>query len=452
MKTKRKILVIDDDRGHAETLAEVIEKEGHDCTLAFNGTDGSLALDRDDFDLIITDLVMNDLSGLEILRKAKGKSPEAEVLVVTGYASEETAIEALDEGASDYIAKPLKIPILRAKLRKALGRQDLVRSNNELRRQLDKRFGFEGIIGASHQMQKIFDTLQQVSSSTATVLITGESGTGKELVARAIHNNSARRDKHFVPLNCAALSESILESELFGHEKGAFTGATYTRKGRFEYADGGTLFLDEIGDMPMEIQVKLLRVIEYGEVFRVGSNESIRANVRLLAATNKDLATLVREGIFREDLYYRLKVVTIMIPPLRERLDDLPLIVNHFVQELSRLHQTPVESISSEAMKVLCEYTWPGNVRELRNCIESSVVLAKNKDLLLGDIPSYIREPEASPAAGLAALSGGNLNNAEQELIRQSLKVNDGNREGAAKMLGISERTLYRKIKRYGLN
>ncbi len=449
---KRKILVIDDDRGHAETLSEVIEKEGHDCSLAFNGTEGSNAIEKESFDIIITDLVMNDLSGLDILRKAKGKSPDTEVLIVTGYASEETAIEALDEGACDYIAKPLKIPILRAKLRKALGRQDLVRSNNELRRQLDKRFGFEGIIGASHQMQKIFDTLQQVSASTATVLITGESGTGKELVARAIHNNSPRRENHLVPLNCAALSESILESELFGHEKGAFTGATYTRKGRFEYADGGTLFLDEIGDMPMQIQVKLLRVIEYGEVFRVGSNEPIRVNVRLLAATNKDLMTLVREGTFREDLYYRLKVVTIMIPPLRERLDDLPLLVNHFIQELAHLHKMPVESISPEAMKILYEYMWPGNIRELRNCIESSVVLAKEKVLQEDDIPSYIREPEGSPAAGLAALSGGNLNNAEQELIRQALTVNNGNREGAAKMLGISERTLYRKIRRYGLN
>ena len=229
MKSKRKVLVIDDDRGHAETLAEVIEKEGHECTLAFNGTDGIAAVDREDFDIIITDLVMNDLSGLDILRRAKGKSPESEVIIVTGYASEETAIEALDEGASDYIAKPFKIPILRAQLRKALGRQDLVRSNNELRRQLDKRFGFEGIIGGSLQMQKIFDTLQQVSSSSATVLITGEIGTGKELVARAIHNNSPRRGKHFVPLNCAALSESILESELFGHEKGSFTGATQAR-------------------------------------------------------------------------------------------------------------------------------------------------------------------------------------------------------------------------------
>ncbi len=449
---KRKILVIDDDRGHAETLAEVIEKEGHECALAFNGTEGSSAVDRDNFDIIITDLVMNDLSGLEILRKAKEKSPDTEVLIVTGYASEETAIEALDEGASDYIAKPLKIPILRAKLRKALGRQDLVRSNNELRRQLDKRFGFEGIIGASHQMQKIFDTLQQVSASSATVLISGESGTGKELVARAIHNNSPRREKHFVPLNCAALSESILESELFGHEKGAFTGAAYTRKGRFEYADGGTLFLDEIGDMPMEIQVKLLRVIEYGEVFRVGSNEPIRVNVRLLAATNKDLETLIQDGIFREDLYYRLKVVTVKLPPLRERLDDLPLIVNHFIHELAHLHKSPVESISPDAMKILYEYMWPGNVRELRNCIESSVVLAKGNILQGEDIPSYIREPEGSPAAGLAALSGGNLTNAEQELIRQALTVNNGNREGAAKMLGISERTLYRKIKRYGLN
>jgi len=370
MKEKIRVLVIDDDKGHAETLAEVVEREGHECSVAFTGAEGAEAIDNEDFDLILTDLVMHDVSGLEILRKAKSKSSETEVLVLTGYASEDTAIEALNEGAYDYIAKPFNLPILRVKLRNALTRQDLVRSNKDLRRQLDKRFGFEGIVGSTESMQKVFDTLQQVSASSATVLILGESGTGKELVARAIHANSPRRNEHFVPLNCAALSESILESELFGHEKGAFTGALQTRKGRFEYAHDGTLFLDEIGDMPMEVQIKLLRVIEYGEVFRVGANEPIRVDVRLLAATNKDMTAIVKDGTFREDLYFRLKVVTVEIPPLRERLDDLPILANHFLQELSSLHGRTVRALSAEAMKALCEYSWPGNVRELRNCIE----------------------------------------------------------------------------------
>ncbi len=443
--------MVDDDRGHAETLAEVVAGEGCECSLAFTGTEGAEAVEREEFDLVITDLVMHDLTGLDLLRRAKAKSPDTEVLVLTGYASEDTAIEALNEGAYDYIAKPFNLPILRAKLRRALDRQDLVRSNADLRSQLDKRFGFEGIVGNNETMQQVFDVLRQVSRSSATVLILGESGTGKELVARAVHANSPRRGKHFVPLNCAALSETILESELFGHEKGAFTGAMYTRKGRFEYAHGGTLFLDEIGDMPMEIQIKLLRVIEYGEVFRVGSNAPIRVDVRLIAATHKDLGRLVREGRFREDLFFRLKVVTIRLPALRDRLEDLPLLVDHFLRELSARHGKAVRAISPEALKLLYEYSWEGNVRELRNCIESMVVMSRGDVLGSEDVPSYIRNPEERPVPGVGALAGVNLTHAEVELIRKALQESSGNREQAARMLGISERTLYRKIKRYGL-
>jgi two-component system response regulator HydG len=273
-----------------------------------------------------------------------------------------------------------------------------VRSNVELKRQLDKRYGFEGIIGGSEPMQNVFDTLRQVSGSMATVLILGESGTGKELVARAIHANSPRRGNHFVPLNCAALSETILESELFGHEKGAFTGATQTRKGRFEYAHGGTLFLDEIGDLPPDTQVKLLRVIEYGEVTRIGANESFKVDVRLIAATNKDLLGLVREGKFREDLYYRLKVVTVDLPPLRERLEDLPLLVQSFIDEFSKRQNRKSPEITPAAMELLYNYDWPGNVRELRNCVEAMVALDKDGKIDAGG------RPEIRQAGGRNAL------------------------------------------------
>ncbi len=450
MPEKTRILVLDDDRAHAEAAAESLERAGYSCTVAVSGADGLKAIEADDFDVVLTDLVMRDHSGLDIIRSVKARAPETEIIVMTGYPSYETALEALNEGAYDYLDKPVDLNILRAKIRKAAEKQKLVRSNVELRRQLDKRYGFEGIIGSTEMMQAIFDTLRQVSPSTATVLIAGESGTGKELVARAIHANSPRRGGHFVPLNCAALSESILESELFGHEKGAFTGAMHTRKGRFEYAHGGTLFLDEIGDMPAAIQIKLLRVIEYGEVFRVGSNEPIRVDVRLIAATNKDLPALVRDGKFREDLFYRLKVVTVEIPPLRDRLEDLPLLVQAFLDEFARHHGKKAPEITPAAMEILYDYSWPGNVRELRNCIESMVVLDKDGKIDPEDVPRYVKTPvQADSPSGLG---GVNLQEGEKEAIRKALEISEGNREKAARLLGIGERTLYRKIKRYGFS
>ena len=447
---KTRILVIDDDRGHAEATAESLERSGYSCVIATTGSDGAQKIETEPFDLVITDLVMRDFNGIEIVRRARAKSPDLEVIVMTGYPSYETAVEALDEGAYDYLDKPVDLNVLRAKVRKVLEKQKLVRSNIELRRQLDKKYGFEGILGQTEKMQRVFDTLQQVSRSNATVLILGESGTGKELVARAIHNNSTRKGHRFVPLNCAALQESVLESELFGHVKGAFTGAIGEHKGRFEFADQGTLFLDEIGDMPMSIQIKLLRVIEYGEVFRVGSNEPIKVNVRLVAATNKDLPTLIRDGRFREDLFFRLRVVTIDLPPLRDRLEDIPLMVSAFLKELSEAHGRSVRDITPAAMEFLYDYSWPGNVRELRNAAESMVVLARHEVLDVDDIPSYIRTPREQEAAS-SSVSGVNLEEAEKENIKRALARTEGNREKAAKLLGIGERTLYRKIKRYGL-
>ncbi|HEX7899705.1 MAG TPA: sigma-54 dependent transcriptional regulator [Planctomycetota bacterium] len=450
MPEKARILVLDDDRPHAEAAAETLERAGHECRIATSGAEGLRKIDSEPFDLILTDLVLRDMSGLDVVRHVRRRSAETEIIVMTGYPSYETALEAMDEGAYDYLNKPIDLNILRAKIRKALEKRELVRSNLELKRQLDKRFGFEGIIGGSEKMQSIFDILRQVSPSHATVLILGESGTGKELVARAIHANSPRRANHFVPLNCAALSETVLESELFGHEKGAFTGAVQTRKGRFEHADKGTLFLDEIGDLPTSVQVKLLRVIEYGEVFRVGSNDPVKVDVRLLAATHKNLNELVREGKFREDLYYRLKVVTIEIPPLRDRVEDLPILAQAFLDESARRYGKKPPELTPSALEHLYDYAWPGNVRELRNCMESMVVLDKDGKLDEEDIPRYVKQPER--AGQTSAIGGVNLEEQEKESIRKALELCEGNREKAAKMLGIGERTLYRKIKRYGFS
>ncbi len=452
MAEATKVLVIDDDRGHAEATRESLERAAFSCTLAFSGTEGARAIDNGEFDIVLTDLVMGDVGGIEVVRRAKAHDPATEVIVMTGYPSYETAIEALEAGAYDYIDKPVNLQVLRAKLRKAVEKQRLTRDLTELRRQLDKRYGLEGIIGNSQTMQRVFDTLRQVSGSNATVLVLGESGTGKELVARAIHNNSPRRGRHFVALNCAALSESILESELFGHQKGSFTGATYDRKGRFEYASGGTLFLDEIGDLPPATQVKLLRVIENREIVRVGSNEPVKVDVRLVSATNRDLATLVREERFREDLYFRLKVVTIDLPPLRERLEDLPLLTQAFIKEFSETHGKKIASITPAALQSFYEYRWPGNVRQLRNCIEHMVVITRDPVLDVDDVPDYVRAGPTDDADEKELSVGGiNLDNAEKELIRKALAITQGNREKAAEMLGIGERTLYRKIKRYGL-
>jgi two-component system response regulator HydG len=445
-----RILVVDDEKGHAEATVESLERAGFACSLATSGKEGIQSLDDHGVDIVLTDLVMRDADGLEVLRHAKKVNPDIEVILMTGYASVETAVEAMQAGALMYLKKPLNIKELRAVINKAVERQELIRDNKELRRQLDRKYGFEGIIGDSPQMQGVFDTLTQVSGTNATVLIYGESGTGKELVARAIHNNSRRKNNHFVPLNCAALTESILESELFGHEKGAFTGATSTRKGRFEFAHNGTLFLDEIGDLPMSTQVKLLRVLESGEIVRVGSNETMNVDVRLLAATNKSLEELVQAGEFREDLYFRLKVVTVELPALRERAGDIPILIDHFMKEVCTYHNLPMKKITPEAVNALSRHDWPGNVRELKNTIESMVVLAREDIIDIDAVPGTIQSGTSS-SAGVTALAGMTLKEAEEKLIRATLELTDGNREKAATMLDIGERTLYRKIKEYGL-
>jgi two-component system response regulator HydG len=449
-----RVLVIDDDEAHSEALAEGLEIDGVQCRLAHSGEEGLERMREETYDAVLTDLVMRDVDGLEVLRQARTLQPEAAVLMITGHASIENAVDAMRLGAADYITKPVRIAELRTRLARAIEASELRRANRELRKQLDKRYGIEGIVGHSPQMQRVFDILQQVSSTTATVLILGESGTGKELVARAIHNNSPRREERFVAVNCAALSQGLIESELFGHVKGAFTGAVAAKDGMLVAAHGGTLFLDEVGDMPLETQAKLLRVLEMREVTPVGGSASRKVDIRLIAATHRDLREMVGEGGFREDLLFRLQVVTLELPPLRERAGDVPMLIDHFIGELSAEHKRPVRGITPEARAILVRYDWPGNVRELRNAIENMVLLARSNVLDVEDVPEHIKQAGGGGRVqrGAFDLAGHSLAELERALILANLELVGGNRQKAAKILGIGERTLYRKLKDYGVS
>ena len=445
------VLVIDDHEAEARAAAEALERIGCACRIATSGEEGLEAIRSGGIDLVLTDLVMRDVDGIEIVRETRRHGPDGEVLVLTGHGSVDTAVQAMQAGAMVYLEKPINLKVLRTYVRKAAEKQSVVRDRERLQRQMDKRFGLEGIVGRSEAMQRVFDVLGQISSTKATVLIEGESGTGKELVARAIHNNSPRRARAFVALNCAALSEGILESELFGHEKGAFTGADVQRTGRFEYAHQGTLCLDEVGDMPLSTQIKLLRVIEEGEIHRVGSNVPVKVDVRLIAATNQDMAQLVKEKRFREDLFFRLNVVRLSLPPLRERPDDVPLLVDHFLQQFRHEHGKDVAGLTPEALRMLCRYGWPGNVRELRNCVEAMVVTSRAGTLDVADVPPHIQDAGSASPGGLAIPPGLSLEEMEKALIESTLERTQGNREEAARILKIGERTLYRKLDKYGL-
>ena len=453
------VLVVDNDHAHAEAMADSLRSVGFACTIAGGGKEAIALLESTTFEIVITDLQMPDIGGLEVLAKCRELQPDAEVVLVTGHGTIESAVDAMRRGAFNYLLKPLDLKQLRAVVENAARSQYLRRANAELHRRLDERFGFEGVIGNSPQMHDIVMRLQRIAPTDATVLIQGDTGTGKELVAKAIHQNSPRKKRAFVPLNCAALSEHILESELFGHIRGAFTDASADRQGKFEYADGGTLFLDEVGDMPIPTQIKLLRVLESGEITRVGSNEPVKVNVRILSATNRDLEKAIAAGTFREDLYHRLKVVTIKLPSLAERREDIPLLIDYFVKEHCRRHQKTVRGISTAARRQLLAFDWPGNVRQLRNVIESMVVVDIDEVLDVDDLPSELAPPtglagEPTTAVGtdgIHELVGKSMADIEALFIGETLKATGGNREEAATMLGIGERTLYRKIKEYGL-
>jgi two-component system response regulator HydG len=448
-----KVLVIDDEKAQAEALAESLERVGYECIVATSGIAGARRIEQDDIDVVLTDLKMADVNGLLILQKARAELPDAEVIMITGHWDVKTAVEAIKQGASNYLTKPVDLAELRAIVFKASERARLARANRELQRRLDERFGFEGVVGNSASMHAVIKSLQAIAQTNATVLILGETGTGKELVAKAIHNNSQRKNKPFAAMNCTALNENLLDDELFGHEAGAYTGADKVRKGRFEYANGGTLFLDEIGDMPLSLQAKLLRVLENKEVFRIGSNEPIKVNVRLVSATHRDLEAAVGEGSFRKDLYHRLKVLTLKLPPLRERRDDIPILAAHFIKEFNTLHGKHVTSIAEPVRRAMATYDWPGNVRELRNFVESMVVLDTDGVLGIDDVQDgeVLRRAPANDgtAADPAKLVGRPLTEVERYYIEQALAVTQGNREEAARMLGIGERTLYRNIQEW---
>ncbi len=450
-----RVLIVDNEAAHAQVVAESLERVGYDCVVATSGPLGLAAIDQSEFDIVITDLVMNEVDGLQVLAHTKEKLPDAEVILVTGHGTIPSAVNAMQQGAFNYLLKPLDLSQLRAVVEKASESLRLRQQNAELNRRLDERFGFEGVIGNSRQMHEVIDRLKRIAPTDASVLIQGATGTGKELVAQAIHQNSPRKNKPFVALNCAALSENILESELFGHIRGAFTDASSDRLGKFEYANGGTLFLDEVGDMPLATQIKLLRVLENNEITRVGSNEVVKVNVRILSATNRNLEGSIAAGTFRSDLYHRLKVVTINLPALAERSQDIPLLMEHFIKQFSKRHHKKIDSVSAAARRRFMAYDWPGNVRQLRNVVESMVVVDYDGVLDLDDLPSelapttdVVDDPRGS---NLSTLVGKPLAEVERLFITETLDQTGGNREAAAEMLGIGQRTLYRKIKEYGL-
>ena len=447
------VLVVDDEVEHAEVMAEALRRLGHVCTIVHDLPSAEDELKHGNFDLVVTDLVMDSESdGLKVLAAARQMQPNAETILVTAHGDVPTAKSAIRGGAYDFIEKPLDLDVFRNLCQRAIQTVMLRATNTELRGRLEEKFGFEGIIGNSPAMRNVLTMARQFAPTNTPVLILGESGTGKELVAQAIHNNSKRAKARFVPLNCAGISESILEDELFGHVRGAFTGAEKDREGRFEYADGGTLFLDEIGDMPTAMQAKLLRVLESGEIVRLGSNDPRHVDVRLISATNHDLEENVKKGSFRGDLFFRIKGVELRLPALRERREDIPLLTQHFVQRFARQLEKDTPLISEDAQLALMRFDWPGNVRQLMNVVQNAVVLAE------GTIEPRHLPPEVLSSAGelpagdkATAAAGLSLDQIEKQAIRNALRVNNGNREAAAKMLGIGERTLYRKLKEYGL-
>ena len=449
------VLVVDDEPDHAEVMAEALRRLGHVCTFVNSLEQARDELTHGNFDLVVTDLKMDqEDDGMQVLAAARQHQPNAETIMVTAHGDVPTAKAAIKGGAFDFIEKPLDLDVFRTLCSNALNTVFLRAQNSELRSRLDEQFGFEGIIGQSAAIRQLITTMKQIAPSNIPVLITGESGTGKELVAQAIHNNSKRAKRQFAPLNCAGLSESILEDELFGHVRGAFTGADRERQGRFEYAHQGTLFLDEVGDMPKPMQAKLLRVLESGEVVRVGSNEPRHVDVRLISATNRHLGEMVKEGEFREDLFFRLKGVELHLPSLRERREDIPLLTRHFVSHYAHQMEKPVPAVAEDVQLALMNYDWPGNIRQLMNVIQNMVVIAEGDTLEPRHLPAEVAQSQGNEdgsASGTVNTGGMSLDQLEKQAIRDALRTTAGNREQAAKMLGIGERTLYRKLKEYGL-
>jgi DNA-binding NtrC family response regulator len=446
---KLTILVADDEKNIREGLREALMLDGYEVATAADGREALDIANRGDIDLLITDLKMPRFSGEELLKSITTQFPTVPVIILTGHGTIETAVQAMHDGAYDFLTKPVNLDRLSLLVKRALATRELALQNRAMQEELERRSGFASIIGRSAEMKQVFEMVRQVAPSRSSVLITGESGSGKEMIAEALHYNSPRKDKPFIKVHCAALTESLLESELFGHEKGAFTGAISRKRGRFELAHMGTLFLDEIGEINPNVQIKLLRVLEEKRFERVGGEETIEVDVRLIAATNRDLKEAISKGVFREDLYYRLNVVNIHIPPLRERKEDIPLLVAAFLKEFSQENGKPIEGIDPKARLALYNYSWPGNVRQLRNSVESAVVLCKGQTIGLEDLPPNIRGESGGDSVRLSL--GVSLADMEKEVIRSTLAREGGNKSRTAEILGIGRKTLHRKIEEYGL-
>ena len=456
---KDKILVADDEQSMREFLDIMLKKEGYKVSLASNGEEVVKLVESDVFDLVLLDIRMPKLDGISSLKKIKVNAPETIVIMITAYASADTAIKAMKEGAYDYITKPFKVEEIKLIIKNALEKKNLQKENTLLKQAVRDRFHFGNIIGQSPKMVTLYDLLEKVSPTKTNILLTGESGTGKELVAKAIHYNSPRKDKPFVTLNCGAIPESLIESELFGHMKGAFTDAIATKKGLFEVADEGTIFLDEISELPLLMQVKLLRVLQDKEFKRVGGTEDIRVDVRIIAATNKELEEAVKEKHFREDLFYRLNVIQIKLPPLRDRREDIQTLANHFLKKYSQELSKNISKISPEAIQILMNYEYPGNVRELQNIIERAVALESSSDLTAHNLSSYLSEQplQKKGAIDIEIPSEGidlerMVEDLERTLLLKALDRTKGIKKKAAELLHINFRSMRYRLEKYGLN
>ena len=452
--TKHRILIVDDEESMRDFLSIMLHREGYQVDTAVDGAQAVVHLREHNYDLVISDIKMPRMSGLELLAHIKERTPETVVLMVTAFSTTDEAVEAMKQGAYDYITKPFRNEEIRLIITNALERRELRQENLALKEELGKRFSFEGLIGKSKAMQDVFTMVKKVAASPVKVLVTGESGTGKELVARAIHYNSDRRDGPFVPINCGAIPENLLESELFGHEKGSFTGAIKQKQGLFETAAGGTIFLDEIGELPAMMQVKLLRVLQEDEFRRVGGTKDIKTDVRVLAATNRHLEDAVSEGSFREDLYYRFNVIRVDLPPLRERREDIPVMIDFFWERFTGKKGV---NVSEDAMRRLIDYHWPGNVRELENVIERATVLGRENEITLDCLPPNLVTGMSSSVTPLTDIPDAGmdldayLGEIEKEILVKALAKTDGVRKGAAGLLGITFRSIRYRLSKYGL-
>ncbi|MGC9141027.1 MAG: sigma-54-dependent transcriptional regulator [Caldimicrobium sp.] len=446
---KPKILVVDDEVDILNILKFLLEREGYEVDTTLNGEEAIKKIEKNYYDIVLTDLRMPGISGMVLLEKTKELSPSTEVVIMTAYASIESAVEAIKKGAADYIVKPFINEDLKMRLRRILEHKKLQREVEILKYQLSQKITGDLFFGTSPQMQEILRLLEKIIPTKSTVLILGESGTGKGVLAEFIHYNSPRKDKPFISINCSAIPETLLESELFGYKKGAFTGAVSDKKGLIELANEGTLFLDEIGDMPLNLQAKILKFLEFGEFIPLGDTVKKQVDVRVIAATNKDLEALIKEGKFREDLYYRLNVIEIKIPPLRERKEDIPALTYFFIDKLSKEHGKKIKGITSEALTCLMQYNWPGNVRELKNVIERAIILATEEYITLNELPERIKG-EKNLSQSFKPLKEA-LEEFEKNIILNTLKQCAYNKEKAAQLLGIDLATLYRKLKKYQL-